>query len=246
MLRKTTLVAVTAVVLASCVWLANAQQPSTAAVPITGEQHHHLIFQNDYVRVFNVIVPAGDATLLHRHNFPYLYLSLGPANFANAVEGQPEARVSLQDNDTRYSAGHMSHLVRMDKGLPFHNITIELLRPQENLVNIGAEVAPNVPKRSADALSADTSGEAALTHLFATSELQLGLVELRAGVPYVEANAKHPALLIVRNGANVLSKVASNPPKTLRPGEVEWLPSAAKRSLTATADASVLVVSFLD
>src|SRR3989442_15587200 len=81
----------------------NAQAPT--AVPIPKEPHHHLVLENEYVRVFRVSVPAHDATLLHQHDVPYLYVSLGPADVINAVQGKPEARIVMADGQLGYSPG---------------------------------------------------------------------------------------------------------------------------------------------
>jgi len=92
-----------------------AQAPS--AVPAAGEPHHHLVLENSYVRVLRVSIPAGDTTLLHSHNVPYAYVSLGPADFANAVAGKPEGHVKLVDGQVGYSRGNFAHLVRADAGI---------------------------------------------------------------------------------------------------------------------------------
>jgi hypothetical protein len=69
-----------------------AQAPT--AVPLKGEPHHHLVLENDYVRVFRVSIPAHDASLLHQHDVPYLYISLCPADVINAVEAN-QKRISV-------------------------------------------------------------------------------------------------------------------------------------------------------
>jgi hypothetical protein len=69
----------------------SAQAP--VAVPIANEPHHHLVLENSYVRVFHVSVPPHDATLLHQHDVPYIYVSLGPADVINAIQGKPEGRL---------------------------------------------------------------------------------------------------------------------------------------------------------
>jgi hypothetical protein len=105
-----------------------AQAP--VAVPVGKEPHHHLVLENDYVRVFRVSVPPHDATLLHQHDLPYVYVSLGPADFINAVAGKPEAHVVMTDGQVGYSRGGFAHIARTDAGTPFDNVTIELLKPQ--------------------------------------------------------------------------------------------------------------------
>ena len=112
----------------------NAQAP--VAVPLTGEPHHHLVLENDYVRVFRVSVPAHAATLLHQHDVPYLYISLGPADVVNAVQGRPESRIVMADGQVGYSPGHFAHIARTDAGSTFDNVTIELLHPQGEVRNL--------------------------------------------------------------------------------------------------------------
>ena len=112
---------------------ANAADAAKRTVPITEEPHHHLIFANDYVRVFRVEILSPDSTLLHRHDFPYAYVSIGKAEFTNKVEGKPEVRVKLSDGQLGYSKGGFSHQVRTENDTPFYNVTVELLHPQENV-----------------------------------------------------------------------------------------------------------------
>ena len=111
-----------------------AQAPT--AVPISKEPHHHLVLENDYVRVFRVSVPAHDATLLHQHDVPYLYISLGPADVINAVQGKPEARIVMTDGQLGYSPGRFAHIARNESDMDFNNVTIELLKPQGEVHNL--------------------------------------------------------------------------------------------------------------
>jgi len=106
-----------------------AQNPKlpTGPVPLSEEPHHRLVLQNDFVHVYNVMVPPLDFTLLHQHDLPYLYVVLGPADIINAIAGKPELHQVLQDGDTHYSPGHFAHIARTDSGMPFHNVTIELV-----------------------------------------------------------------------------------------------------------------------
>jgi quercetin dioxygenase-like cupin family protein len=106
---------------------------SAAATPveITDEPHHHVIFSNDQVRVFNVEVPAGSQTQMHWHRHDYIYVTLGATELSNEVEGKPPVTVKLQDGETRFSPGPFAHLVRVSSAEPFHNITVELLQDEK-------------------------------------------------------------------------------------------------------------------
>src|ERR1700680_473175 len=100
---------------------------AAGAVPVSAEPHHVLVLRNEYAHVYNVMVPPLDATLLHQHDLPYLYVTLGPADIVNAIVGKPELHQILHDGETHYTPGKFAHVARTDTGLPFHNITIELV-----------------------------------------------------------------------------------------------------------------------
>jgi hypothetical protein len=97
-------------------------------VPITSEPHHHQVLHNKYVRVFKVEVPSQHATLMHRHDYDYAYVTLGSTELVNQVEGKPPADLKLQDGETRFSPGPFAHLIRVLAPTPFRNVTVEFLR----------------------------------------------------------------------------------------------------------------------
>ena len=83
--------------------------PQIAPIPqnmaITEEPHHKLVLENPYVRIFHASVPIHEATLLHRHDLPYVTVSLGNNDFMNAVVGKPETGVVQKDQQISYSEG---------------------------------------------------------------------------------------------------------------------------------------------
>jgi hypothetical protein len=111
------------------------ETPASAKPPVAikDEPHHHLILENSYVRVFRVEIISPDATPLYRHDFPYVYMSIGKAEFTKAVEGQPEKHVALGNGQLGYSKGGFAQVIRAENDTPFYNITVELLHPQENV-----------------------------------------------------------------------------------------------------------------
>ena len=105
-----------------------AQTPNE--VEITNEGHHHQVLQNDFVRVFKVEVGPKEATLMHRHRHDYLYISLGPADVSNEVEGKSPAQLKLQDGQTGFT-GNFAHIARNLADTPFRNVTIELMQDEK-------------------------------------------------------------------------------------------------------------------
>jgi len=102
-------------------------------VEITSEPSHHLAFQNEWVRVFNVMAPAKASTLIHRHNYDYLYVTLGDTDITNARVGEAQVQVTLKDGEVRFTNGGFAHAVINNSEHPFHNITIELLGPSSGV-----------------------------------------------------------------------------------------------------------------
>src|SRR6478609_5497222 len=100
-------------------------------VEITNEGHHHQVLQNDFVRVFKVEVGPKDATLMHRHRHDYLYISLGPADVSNEVEGKSPVQLKLEDGQTGFLPGNFAHIARNLASTPFRNVTIELMQNEK-------------------------------------------------------------------------------------------------------------------
>jgi hypothetical protein len=71
----------------------NVQTPEPRGVPIINEPHHRLVFENSYVRVFRGSLEGREATLLHQHGRPYVYVTLGSADFVSAEPGKPDVHV---------------------------------------------------------------------------------------------------------------------------------------------------------
>jgi hypothetical protein len=222
--------------------LFSASLPAQApvAVPLTEEPHHHLVLENDYVRVFRVSVPAHAATLLHQHDVPYLYVSLGPADVVNAVQGRPEARIVMADGQVGYSPGHFAHIARTDAGSTFDNVTIELLKPQGEPRNLCTQVVPgDVPTRCETKFSCNGRCSYSAEPQFETGAINVDLVRLDPKTAKIAIAPQTGILLVGLNGAEVVVEQEGNPGKMLRGGEVMWLEASAQRALSnASKDAS--------
>jgi hypothetical protein len=195
----------------------SAQAPT--AVPIPQEPHHHLVLENEYVRVFRVNVPSHEATLLHQHDVPYLYVSLGPADVINAVQGKPEAHLIMADGQLGYSPGHFAHIARNDSDLPFNNVTIELLKPQGEPHNWCERVLPTEPTDC----SASSHEGARQVSAFRTGEIKVfsETLETRASSKF---GAFSDALIVALDDSRV--KVSfDKQSQILEAGQVLWIPN---------------------
>src|SRR5580700_9480594 len=177
----------------------NTQNPikPEGAVPVKAEPHHVLVFQNDYVHVFNVTVPPLDATLLHQHDLPYIYLTLGIGDVINAVAGKPEVHLTFEDGATRYSPGEFAHIARTDAGILFHNITVELAHPQESPHNLGDKGSDrplgSCPQNSADTRQYGQIPFEQVVPCFESSESRMEQVKVEGGKDFAQASPETAA-----------------------------------------------------
>jgi hypothetical protein len=230
--------------------------PPPGPVPISEEPRHRLVLQNDFVRVYNVMVPGLDATLLHRHDLPYLYVTLGAADIINAIVDKPEVHLVLQDGETHYSPGHFAHIVRTDSGMPFQNVTIELERPQGTGKNLCKEVIPGQPTECPQQQSATAAtGKRAASHAaadpvpyFESEEVRVDLYKVASAKDYVDAAPKADALLVALTNANLDANLGGEHVSFLHGGDVLWMPAGQRRRIVdfLGTNSSFLLISFKD
>ena len=85
------------------------------------------------MRVFNVTVAPRSSTLVHRHNYDYLFVALGDADVVSTRPGEKPVPLRLRDGEVRFTPGNFAHAALNEGELPFHNTTIELLKPSTNV-----------------------------------------------------------------------------------------------------------------
>jgi beta-alanine degradation protein BauB len=95
-------------------------------VPITQEHHHHLVFENEYVRVFHVEVAPHSETKFHQHDLDYVFVTLGDSVVENDRVGEKPAKLELKDGQTIFVKGGFAHKAVNLSDKPFVNVTVEL------------------------------------------------------------------------------------------------------------------------
>src|SRR5262245_5436408 len=112
-----------------------------SVVPIDHEPSHHQVLENDYVRVFDVVVAPKTATLMHRHDRDYTFVVLGDSDLSNERMNEKPVHLVVKDGDVRYSKGGFAHIARNLADTPFHNITIELKKPGKPVCGVDPDAA---------------------------------------------------------------------------------------------------------
>jgi len=108
-----------------------AQASTPSAVPIEQEPAHRLVLQNEYVRVFEVWLPPGNATLWHVHRHDGVSVRLTDATIEDQPQDGPAETMRLQRGQVTYGATPMArtHRVRNVGETTFHIVYTELLTP---------------------------------------------------------------------------------------------------------------------
>src|SRR5438128_12456959 len=78
-------------------------------VEISGEPRHHPKFENEFVRIWDVTVPAGDATLWHAHRNDNVVVTLAGASLRIETVGATTAEVEWNFGDVKFGKATYVH-----------------------------------------------------------------------------------------------------------------------------------------
>lgn len=212
--------------------LAQQQQP----VEITSEPRHHLVFENEYVRVFDVTVAPRDTTLVHRHNHDYLFVTLGDSDVVSARPGEKPAALLLKDGEVRFTPGNFAHAAINQSDRPFHNITIELLKPSANVKTCTGPC---------DDLSNLCAGTCAQRRkLISSDQWSVWLItDPPAAHAEKQLHAVPQLIVPVSNLEFGVQDGSTDTPIQRGPGQIDWLPSRPMHALINNAKTSARFVA---
>jgi quercetin dioxygenase-like cupin family protein len=199
---------------------------TASEVEITNEGHHHLAFENEYIRVFKVEVAPQDSTLMHRHGHDYVFVILGAAQVSNEVKGKPPAELKLQDGETRFTPGGFAHIARNLAATPFRNVTIEFLQDEK------AHGSPPPKWDEERGLHVLEGGTQEI--LFVQDGARVTEVELQPGGMMPSHHHNGPHLLVAVTDLEMRSDVEGQGPMPghFKSGDAKWLPGDYTHTLT--------------
>jgi beta-alanine degradation protein BauB len=103
----------------------------SAAVPVEQEPLHHLLLQNQYVRVLDVTIPPGKSTLFHAHEHDNLSIRVSDGLVQTQTQGKDwQPASTIERGSVMFSNGsklHYTHRVKNVGTVPYHVIDVELL-----------------------------------------------------------------------------------------------------------------------
>lgn len=104
----------------------------TAEDPVLVEQepHHHIIFENQYVRVLDVVVKPGETTLFHKHSLDNVPVILTNADNRTQFAGKDWGTTPAKAESVGFIPGAAKpyvHRINNQGSTVFHVIDIEVL-----------------------------------------------------------------------------------------------------------------------
>jgi hypothetical protein len=123
-----------------------------AQVPVSKEPRHHVVFENEKVRLLNVLLPPGDTTQFHEHSTPSVFISFTKTNtVSQLIHQEPVESTSSAGSvwfENLKAPNIKIHRVWNEDTAAFHVMDVELLAAdsgftREPLVLQHAELAVN-------------------------------------------------------------------------------------------------------
>lgn len=212
--------------------VAAASQPPQV-VDITSEPSHHLVFQNEYLRAFNVIVAPRATTLVHRHEHDYLFVTLGDVDVTNARVGEKPAGLQLKDGETRFTPGGFAHAAVNNSDRPFHNITIDLLQTATNVKRCTESCSVLV---ACDVEGKPLSSCPTIERRITSDQWVMSFITMPPGSALEKHTHTTPHLVVAVSDMDLTvdTETAVNPGK-LAVGGVAWVPAGVTHSIRNSA-----------
>jgi quercetin dioxygenase-like cupin family protein len=94
-----------------------------------------LLFENDRIRVWNMVLQPGEESPHHRHEGDYVFVYTTPSRITAFLEGQPPSTSEFDDGFVQYTevGPGTNHYIRNDGTIEHRQILVEFK---------GASVAP--------------------------------------------------------------------------------------------------------
>jgi hypothetical protein len=193
-----------------------------ASAPLArNEPHHHLVFQNDLIRLLRVLIPPGNATLWHEHDFDYVVIAVNGTKIQVELPGNPQATegtmVTSSVGYVNYAGKHFVHRVSNKGDVLNHQLAFEILVPKPGSFAASDRSAASQYKMETD-----------------NDRIRVWRLKLAPGEIADSIDQRAPALRAILSGERLLEtdsngQVRETPVKS---GDFAWLPGPGSRSVT--------------
>jgi hypothetical protein len=99
-------------------------------VPVEREPHHHVVFENQYLRLLDVVAPTGEMTLFHTHSLDNVAVLLANTTLKNQNPGEDWTERPITHGSVGFRAGTKTpytHRIMNTGAAVFHVMDVEIL-----------------------------------------------------------------------------------------------------------------------
>jgi quercetin dioxygenase-like cupin family protein len=200
------------------------------SVEITSEPSHHLVFQNEYVRVFDVTVAPRATTLVHKHNYDYLFVTLGDSDVVSVRPGEKPVALKLKDGEVRFTPGNFAHAAINQSDRPFHNITIELLKPSTS-IKVCAESC-DISGGCIGAMAPPNPVCPSTVRRISSDQWLVAMGTLPPSTQIISQTQTAPHLMIAVSDLDLSNNNGMASKIKLEPGDLAWVTGSVSHTLT--------------
>jgi len=213
-------------------------------VSITGEAHHQLVLENEYTRVFHVVVPSKQSTLVHQHDLDYVSVQIGASDITNEKAGAAAAEVKLDDGAVKFAKGGFAHKISILSDTPFENLTIEVKKASTK--SICAAAWPGVqPEKGRECTLIVESGLVGQETNVETDAVEARTYFTTGSGTGLTLHADSPSLLVPLT--ELRCACGGSPEKEMKRGDATWLPKGTSADVTkvgSKSNAVLVMVTF--
>jgi len=108
-----------------CLALADAER----AVPVANEPRHHVVYQNDWVRVIDAFFPVGDTTFYHTHDRDNVPICLAGGSMTTQPLGGTPQPGTAHAGGVGFARASYTHKIANVGQTDLHFLDVEILQP---------------------------------------------------------------------------------------------------------------------
>jgi quercetin dioxygenase-like cupin family protein len=229
-----------------CIFLSAARSQTPAVIPLSSEPHHHLALHNEYVNLYQVEVAPHDTVGLHRHDFDAISVMLSDSEVTVRAPGKPDVHQTLSKGQIRLQPRGYVHSTTIEGNTTYHNVTIELLLPQQEARNLCAPVIASQPLNCPNDRGSPPSATHSELPQFETDQTSVSLTRVLPHQSLTLSGLARPQLIVLLDSLSVLPQEKDQPVSQLHPGDFVWLArNKTGQVFKNESDREVRLVSFV-
>lgn len=210
-------------------------QTAAPTIEITAEPNHHLMLENQFVRVFKVQLAPHTEMLLHSHRHDYFFTSLGESHIENDVVGKPPADRHFRDGESFFVPGDFVHTAKNLSDQMFQVVAVEVMQTDSAQMSYKWD-----EDRGLHVLHGGTQ-----EIIFVKDGIRASDLELQPGGVLPKHHHAGPHLVIAVTDLDLRSDVEGKAPSPIqiKAGDVAWVKGGFTHTVTNVGQQNAKVIT---